>query len=130
MAHKIIAGLFVIFAALQYNDPDFYIWVAIYFIVAVVIWLYGRGTFNLRVFQALLGLYILGMISYYPEVISWIQNGTPSITGSMKAESPFIEFMREFLGLGICAVALGYYCYLASKKAAIPFQSQKPQFKD
>ncbi|MEM9544399.1 MAG: transmembrane 220 family protein [Bacteroidota bacterium] len=118
MAHKIVAGLFVLFAALQYNDQDFYIWIPIYLIVGVVIWMYGKGKFNLRFLQILLGFYVLGMISYYPDVISWIKDGTPSITGSMKAESPFVEFMREFFGLAICAIALGYYCYLASKKAS------------
>ena len=117
MLHKILAGIFILFAAWQYNDPDFYIWIPIYLIVAIVIILFDRRKSNLRVLQILLGLYILGMISYYPDVISWIQNGTPSIANSMQAESPFIEFIREFFGLGICALVLGYYCSLASKNA-------------
>ena len=57
------------------------------------------------------------MASYYPEVISWIQNGTPSIASSMQAELPFIEFIREFFGLGICALALGIYAFLSNKKS-------------
>ena len=117
MKHLIISALFLLFAIFQYNDPDFYIWIPIYLIVAVVIFLYGRGKYHIRVFQILLAFYILGMISYYPDVIAWIQDGTPSIASSMKAESPFIEFIREFFGLGICALALGFYTYFAQKKS-------------
>lgn len=115
MLHKIIAGLFFLFAACQYNDPDFYIWIPIYMIVAIVAWLYGEGRFHLRITQLLLAAYVLSMFLYYPDVVSWIENGTPSIAGTMKAESPFIEFIREFFGLGICALALGYYAYVIGK---------------
>ena len=114
MLHKILAAIFVLFAAFQYNDPDFFIWVPIYLIVGIVIILFDRKIFNLRLTQLLLVLYIIGMFTYYPDVISWIKNGTPSITGSMKAESPFIEFIREFFGLFICCLALGYYAYRMS----------------
>ena len=115
MLHKILAGLFILFAGFQYNDPDFFIWVPVYLVVAIAILFFDRGKSNLRVFQVLLIVYLLGMVSYYPDVISWIKDGTPSIANSMQAESPFIEFIREFFGLGICAVVLGYYCFLASK---------------
>ncbi len=115
MFHKILAGIFILFAAFQYNDPDFHIWVPLYLIVGIVILFFDQRKYNLRFLQVLLGVYIIGMISYYPNVISWIQNGTPSIAKSMQAESPFIEFIREFFGLGICVLALGFYCYRASK---------------
>lgn len=116
IVNKLLTGIFLLFAAVQINDQDYFIWVPIYLIVAIVILLYDQGTNVLRALQVLLVAYILGMISYYPDVISWIQEGTPSIAGSMKAESPFIEFVREFFGLGICAITLGYYCYLASRE--------------
>jgi len=106
----------MLFAAFQYNDPDFYIWIPIYLIVAVVIWMYSLGRYHYRLSQILLVIYLLGMTIYYSDVISWINNGIPSITGSMQAESPFIEFIREFFGLGICALALGVYIYLISKR--------------
>jgi hypothetical protein len=119
MLHKILAAIFVLFAAFQYNDPDFYIWIPIYLIVGLIAILYDRGKYHLRLTQFTLAAYILGMISYYPDVISWIENGTPSIANSMQAESSFIEFIREFFGLGICVFALGYYCFLISKKEKI-----------
>lgn len=116
MLHKIIAGVFILFAVFQYNDPDFYIWIPVYLVVAAVIILFDRDKYNRHIFQFLLGAYILGMISYSPEVFSWIQNGSPSIANSMQAESPFIEFVREFFGLGICVIALSYYYFLISRK--------------
>ena len=119
MLHKLLAGIFILFAAFQYNDPDFYIWIPIYLIVGVLILLYDQGKFNLRLTQILLAAYIIGMSCYYPDVVSWIQNGTPSIANSMQAESPFIEFIREFFGLGICVVALGLYCLLIVRKKRV-----------
>ena len=116
MLHKIIAGVFILFAAFQYNDPDFFIWVPIYLIITMVIVLFDRQIFNLRLTQLLLILYVIGMFTYYPDVVSWIKNDTPSITGSMKAESPFIEFIREFFGLFICSLTLAYYAYLMSSR--------------
>ena len=116
MLHKITAALFFLFAAFQYNDPDFFIWVPVYLVVGIVAWMWSIGKRSKKVNLILLILYIIGMISYYPDVISWIREGTPSITGSMQAESPFIEFIREFFGLMICVLAMGYYTYLAYQK--------------
>ena len=45
-----------------------------------------------------------------PAFVDWIRSGMPSITGQMKAESPFIEVVREFLGLTI-ALAIMIYLF-------------------
>jgi len=60
-------------------------------------------------------MYFLGMCLYIPDVISWVSKGTPTIAGSMKAESPFIEFVREFFGLGICLAATTWYLRATNK---------------
>ena len=57
----------------------------------------------------------MGML--LPDFIDWIQNGAESITQSMKAEKPHIELTREFLGLLICALALGFHYRKAPKDA-------------
>lgn len=41
----------------------------------------------------------IGVGILIPDFISWIQDGMPSITESMKAEKKHIELTREFLGL-------------------------------
>ena len=53
--------------------------------------------------------YGLWMLTYSPDILDWINKGLPSITGSMKAESPFIEFVREFFGLLLCLLTCLYY---------------------
>lgn len=109
MIHKVVAVLFIVFAVVQYNDPDFFIWVPLYLIVAVVAILIDRGWRDKKVVFGLCLMYFLAMLTYIPEVISYFQNGTPSIAAAMQAESPYIEFMREFLGLGICLGTLTLY---------------------
>jgi hypothetical protein len=39
-------------------------------------------------------------------MLEWARMGFPTITGSMKAEEPHIEVVREFLGLLIAVLAL------------------------
>jgi hypothetical protein len=46
-----------------------------------------------------------------PEFYAWIQMGMPTITGSMKAEEPHIEYTWEFLGLVLCVVVLGMHLH-------------------
>jgi len=114
MIHKIIAVLYTLCAAVQYNDPDFYIWIPLYMIPAAVAIAYDRGWRSSKVLLAICALYAVGMMLYTPDVLSWVKNGTPSIADSMQAESPFIEFIREFFGLGICLAGLTWY-YKKSK---------------
>ena len=42
-------------------------------------------------------------------LVDWVKKGMPSITGSMKAESPHVEYLREFLGLFIILLALLFH---------------------
>ncbi|MFT6336334.1 MAG: hypothetical protein ACJATI_003093 [Halioglobus sp.] len=109
MIHKIIAAVYFLCAAVQYNDPDFYIWIPLYLIPAAVALAYDRGWRNSKVLLALCFLFVLGLLLYIPDVISWINDGTPPIARSMQAESPFIEFVREFFGLGICLAGVIWY---------------------
>ena len=89
MLHKVLAGIFILFAAFQYNDPDYLIWVPIYLVVGVVILLYDSEKYHIRAIQFLLLAYLAGMATYYPEVVAWIKQGTPSIASSMSAGVAF-----------------------------------------
>jgi hypothetical protein len=104
----ILAVIMIVFAILQWNDPDALIWIAVYGYVALMA---GQGCFGVSIRPAILagiaGL-ILGIMFYIPDVIRWIGNGMPSISGQMKAESPFIELVREFFGLLIALLVMGY----------------------
>jgi len=100
--------IMAIFAILQWNDPDGLLWIFIYGYVAVMA---GMTFFNVRLrwflLAGMVGL-MVGIIVYIPDFIDWIKAGTPSVTGSMKAESPFVELVREFLGLCIAMLVMIY----------------------
>lgn len=109
MIHKIVAALYILCAAVQYNDPDFYIWIPLYIVPAMIALAYDKGWRNSNILLTFVVIYIIGMLMYTPELISWIRNGSPTITGTMQAESPFIEFVREFFGLGLCLIGILWY---------------------
>lgn len=101
----IIAILFVLFAIVQLNDPDPWLWVLMYALTAAVyVWSIFTAVPKWLLYGGL-GVVIFWMLSLLPDFISWVQMGMPTITGSMKAEAPHIELTREFLGLLICGLA-------------------------
>lgn len=102
--------LFVVSAALQYNDPDPYIWIPIYLYGAWLCLLAIKGKYRP-------GLYVLGLVGYLSYavyllfdktgVLSWLQqHDAENIVQSMKATKPWIEETREFFGLLILVLAL------------------------
>ena len=111
--------VFVLFAAVQYNDPDPYIWMPIYLYTAILCWLAFRNKY-------FPGAYLLGIAVYAAYAIYkfFDQNGVwdwmtkhhaTDIAGTMKAEQPWIEETREFFGLAILIVVL-LIDYLHAKK--------------
>lgn len=102
--------LFVFSAALQYNDPDPFLWIPIYMYGAVLCWLAFRNKYYPKAY--LIGIFIyLGYAIYLffakDGVLDWItRHNAESITTSMKAEKPWIEETREFFGLIILVIVL------------------------
>lgn len=103
-------ALFVVFALVQYNDPDGWIWAIAYANIAIIL---GCPPFIYKKWFVMLSLiiYVVVTLGYIPDFIQWIQIGSPSIAGTMKAENPEIELVREFLGLVICNAALIHQWY-------------------
>jgi hypothetical protein len=95
--------LFILSAALQYNDPDPYIWIPIYLYGAALCWLAFNGKYYPVLY--VIGIFIYSIYAVYllfseHGVLDWImEHDAESITGSMKAEKPWIEGAREFFGL-------------------------------
>ncbi|SEQ69231.1 transmembrane 220 family protein [Neolewinella agarilytica] len=109
--HLAVTALFLLCAYWQLNDPDWNQWVAAYGIVAFIS---VRAFFGgLRPIVAALPAIALfaWWCSYIPEFAQWLSDGMPTITGSMKAESPHVELTREFFGLLICWGTLAYYVW-------------------
>lgn len=107
----ILAALFLGFAGLQFNDDpgDVWFWVILYTAVAVISAFAAFNRYNMWVLILAIGVVLYQMFRLFPAFSSWISAGTPSITGEMKAISPHVELVREFLGLLLCLIVLVFH---------------------
>jgi len=112
----ILTLLFILFAVVQMNDPDPWLWVAIYGLVAVVSGFAISKKYNKGVIYVGIAICIIGIGILFPEFINWVKMGTPNIAETMKTERSYIEFVREFFGLGISLVALLFHFFQMRKK--------------
>jgi len=115
--------LFLIFAGLQYNDPDPYIWIPIYLYAASLCWLAFRNKyypvaylFGIAVYAG----YALYLFFTDDGVLDWIQkHNSENIAGAMKASTPWIEDTREFFGLVILIIVLAVNYIYAKRKGRL-----------
>ncbi len=98
--------LFLVFAFVQLNDADPWLWVSWYVFLALLSAFAAWGRFYRLWIIAGLVLCVLGILRLSPDFMQWVQDGMPTIVASMKAENPYIELVREFLGLLISGAAL------------------------
>lgn len=101
---------FILFAGLQYNDPDPYLWIPIYLSGAILCWLAFRQKFYPRLYLLAILLF-LGYAAYLffqqDGMLDWIrEHEAEDIAGEMKATEPWIEATREVLGLLILIIVL------------------------
>ncbi|WP_236980795.1 transmembrane 220 family protein [Membranihabitans maritimus] len=106
----------VLSAIVQFNDPDPWLWVPIYLIPCILTAFYFGNKLPKYLKIGVLVLYLSGLFTYFPSLIGWAQDGFPTITGSMKAESKYIELVREGGGLLICIVHLILLLYPGKMK--------------
>ena len=113
--------IFIVFAGLQYNDPDPYVWMPIYLYAALLCWLSIKGKFYPKAYWA--GFVVYGSYAVYKMfdengLIDWIRkHHAENIAGTMKAETPWVEETREFFGLVIVmTVLLINYIYSSISK--------------
>lgn len=101
----VFAILFVVCAALQYNDPDPVLWMPIYLYAAVLCFFAFRGRYYTVPMLVGIAVYVLYAIYLFftdDGVIDWVtKHNAESLTHSMKAATPWIEDTREFFGLCI-----------------------------
>ncbi len=107
--------LFFVFAYVQINDPDPWLWVGWYVFLGILSALAAAGRYYRSLVLVGLGLCALGVLRLFPDFVQWVNDGMPNIAASMKAESPYIELVREFLGLVISTAAL-VVLYLRGRK--------------
>jgi hypothetical protein len=112
--------VFILFAAVQYNDPDPYLWIPIYLYPAVLCYLAIQYKYPIRGYY--IGFVIFGIYAIYKifdenGVIDWIRfHQATSIASTMKAEQPWIEETREFFGLVIILVVLAINLTIGNRR--------------
>ena len=101
----IFCFVFIVFAALQYNDPDPYLWIPIYLFAAFLCWKAAK-----RIFHPIMTIVGIAFFTGYAiykvfdpnGLIDWVNiHHAENIAETMKAEKPWVEESREFFGLVI-----------------------------
>lgn len=114
--------LFVVSAALQYNDPDPALWILIYLFGAMICFFAIRKRNYPRLTLAgIILLFIYACYLFFDKdgVLSWLtEHQAENIAGSMKASTPWIEETREFFGLLILITVLSINLYTLKKESA------------
>ena len=111
---------FVLFAALQYNDPDPYLWIPIYLFAAFLCWKASKGVFHVT--TTLVGLVFFSVYAIYKifdpnGLLDWMNlHHAENIAETMKAEKPWVEESREFFGLLIIITVLSINYFQSRKK--------------
>jgi len=112
--------LFVFSAALQYNDPDPYVWMPIYLYGAALCFLAFRRKYYPRAYLigiAVYFVYAMYLVFTNDGVLDWLnKHNAESLVQTMKAEKPWIEDTREFGGLLILIVVLLIDYFYAKRK--------------
>jgi hypothetical protein len=108
--------VFILFAAVQYNDPDPYLWIPIYLYPALLSYLklVQKPISKIAYWAGFLvfGAYAIYKVFDANGIIDWIKfHNASSIATTMKAEQPWVEESREFFGLVIILVvmAINYF---------------------
>lgn len=102
--------LFLVSTALQYNDPDPYVWMPIYLYGTYLCWQAIRGKFQPVLY--IIGWVVYGAYAAYlffdkTGVLDWMgPHHAESIVQKMEDSKPWIEETREFFGLVILMGAL------------------------
>lgn len=103
LANWIFAAVFALFALVQYNDPDPLSWILLYGGVAAHFIMAALGKMYRPAVWLWLAAAMIWAATLVPDFVGWLQMGAPSIVETMKAEKPWVELTREFLGLLIAA---------------------------
>ena len=99
--------IFLLFAYFQWNDPDSLKWILYYLMISGMCFASAFGTNKKVYILMMIAVSVIWLLTLLPGAIEWVNDGMPTIVDSMKASSPYIELVREFLGLLISLVVLG-----------------------
>jgi hypothetical protein len=108
---------FILFAYVNLNDKDSWLWVPIYLVAAICCGLAAFKYYYPMIYLVAIGFYLIYAIQLFfskDGVRDWITvYKKPSIVESMQATKPYIEKTREFFGLLIITAALAINYFIA-----------------
>lgn len=119
IVHGVLALMFLAFAAVQYNDPDPFLWIFIYLSMTALCVLALRNQFYPKVMAVLAVGFVIYAAILAPGVWDWFNSEDRSLLFDdlAKMQYYYIEEAREFLGLAICLATLLFY-FLLSRRSA------------
>ncbi len=101
---------FAVFAYLNLNDKDSWLWVSIYMVASISCGFAVFEKYFPSVYLLAIGFYLVYAIKLFfskEGVLDWFTKyKTESLVQSMQATKPYIEKTREFFGLIIISAAL------------------------
>lgn len=113
----IFAIIFLFFAALQYNDPDPFVWIFIYGMMTLTCALAAWGKFYNKIALALALIYLAYSIALTPSTYQILTTAPSSLFDEIATMRNIqIEEARECLGLLICLVVLAIDYFFFKKK--------------
>jgi hypothetical protein len=108
----VFALLFVIFAAVQYNDPDPQIWVPIYgFAAMACVMAYTRIARSWF-------FWIMALVYTGTAIWQWPPAFEGFLINQVGMKTINIELARESGGLGVCALAMSLMAWLTGQRQA------------
>jgi hypothetical protein len=117
----VFALIFLLFAFVQFNDPDPILWIAIYGAMAALCIMAVFNRYPQRVYLVLLVLLVGYSTLLIPSVLVWLRQEhlTDLFDEVAKMEHLYIEESREFLGLMICVSVLLFYLVKTRKSQKV-----------
>ncbi|MCP2044795.1 transmembrane 220 family protein [Pontibacter sp. HSC-36F09] len=103
--------VFIVFAAMQYNDLDAVVWIAIYLVAAIFSFLVAFNRINQTILFIAFAAYAVGAVFFWPA--KW--EGITICGGDIKN----IEEAREFLGLAINSITMLTFALLSRSRARL-----------
>ena len=107
--------LFLISAAIQFNDPDPVRWTLIWAAAAAACLVRGRVGWDWLLAGAVCAAALLWAAILAPSALPGLELG--DLAKAMQAETPQIELGRELLGLLIVAVWMAVLVFVGSRRA-------------
>ena len=114
----LIVLLFILFAIVQLNDPDAALWGGIYLFVAGVAGFAIQQKYSILILITALVLGTIGLIYLAPatyEAIVQYDSTRPTDPTITHTDNVHTEAIKEFFGLLVALIALGWY-YSQAKK--------------